>query len=246
MEREGRPAMLNLLYQLQLLDIEAKKIEEEQKNSGVGRELRDIKISFEQDKKEWLDGEEESKKLSAGIRNLNLSIEDLKAKAEKEKVAIYDGSIRNTRELSAKELQLANLEKNIETQVAEKESLQDRLSSLRQKSLELKEQMESKYTKFNSLKSSGREDRAKSEQRLEEINAKIADLRKNIPGNFLDWYDCNKEKFAGQPLAFLDSDHVCSGCHTTQPPVVAKRTAEGRIETFCEKCGRKLFILNNG
>jgi len=246
MEIEGRLAMLNLLYQLQLLDIEAKKIDEEQKSSGVGRELRDIKTSFEQDKKEWLNGEEKSKHLSCGIRDAELSIEELQAKAEKEKVTIYDGSIRNTRELSAKEQQLENLEKNIETQVAEKDSLQNKLSSLQQRNQELKEQMESKYTKFNSLKSSGREDRAKSEQRLEEINAKIADLRKNIPVKFLDWYERNKEKFTGQPLAFLDNDHVCSGCHTTQPPVVAKRTAEGKIDTFCEKCGRKLFILANG
>lgn len=238
--------MLNLLYQLQNLDVEAQKIEEEQKNSGIGRELREIKTSFEQDKKEWLDGEEESKHLSGDIRNITLSIGDLKAKAEKEKITIYDGSIRNTRELSAKEQQLATLEKNIESQIAEKESLQNKLSLLRQKGQELKEQMEAEYAKFNFLKSSSREERARAEQRLEEVNAQIVELRKNIPADSLDWYDRNKEKFAGQPLAFLDSEHVCSGCHTAVPPIVAKRTAEGRVETFCEKCGRKLFILAIG
>jgi len=238
--------MLNLLYQLQNLDVEAKKIDEEQKSSGINRELRDIKTSFEQDKKEWIDGEEGSKQLSATIRHITLSIEELKAKAEQEKVAIYDGSIRNTRELSAKEQQVAALEKNIDVQVAEKDSLQSKLFLLQKKSQDLKEQMESDYAKFNNLKKSGKEERLKSEQRQEVINTQIASLRKDIPDNLLNWYAQNKEKFSGTPLAFLNNDHVCSGCHTAVPPIVAKRTAEGKVDTFCEKCGRKLFILANG
>ena len=107
--------------------------------------------------------------------------------------------------------------------------------------LELKRQMAHDYEDFTRLKSQVQQLQAGAKQHREQLEQQRKELEATIPADELAWYESVKNKCGGTPVAMLNADHVCSGCHTIVPPITFKRTTLGQ-KTVCENCGRTLFV----
>ena len=232
--------MLKLLHQLQKLECEQKNIENEKKNSQEYRHLVELKTSFESNKAKWIHLSEEQivlKKLREGYAALLIELSD---KAADEKEAIYDGSTDSIKALSAREAQIASLEEKLNEIRLKDNSAASQLHRKSEESISLKAIIEEEYQQFQKIKSDYLQLNHQVEQRVTELDEQIKQLLPTISREELAWFEENKDRFAGSPVAYLDEHHVCDGCRTIATPIMYKRTVMGR-KTFCEKCGRALY-----
>ena len=233
--------MLKQLYQLQLIEMEEKKELDKQRQSAEFQQLRKVKADFAHQKENYLQLEQDLAALNEQLAVFPAQLAELEEKISAENAAIYDGSVVNTRELSARESQIAALtEKLHELQSLESLYMGERAQK-NATILELKRQMAHDYEDFTRLKSQVQQLQAEAKQHLEQLEQQRKELEATIPADELAWYESVKNKCGGTPVAMLNADHVCSGCHTIVPPITFKRTTLGQ-KTVCENCGRTLFV----
>ena len=163
------------------------------------------------------------------------------AKIEEEKAAIYDGSVVNVKELSAREAQVAALTEKLK----EMENLNELYLSEYEQKVEEKESSAARiaaaYDAFTQIKEDYQKLLVGWQEQTDGVKRQREELKATIAEDELAWYERMKNKCNGTPIAKLNSEHVCSGCFTIVPPITFKRTCLGQ-ETYCEKCGRILFV----
>jgi predicted nucleic acid-binding Zn-ribbon protein len=105
----------------------------------------------------------------------------------------------------------------------------------------LKQEVNAIYARFNQVK----EDFAGKQQSWQEQLADLATDKEAmisvLSAAEVSWFDSIKDKFNGSPVALLSEAQVCGGCYTIVPAITFKRTRLGQ-QTYCEKCGRTLFV----
>lgn len=233
--------MLKQLYQLQLIETKERHELEKQQKSNEFQQLRKVKADFTHQKDSYLQLEQEIAALDEQLASFPAQMAELEEKISAENAAIYDGSVVNAKELAAREAQIAALtEKLHELQSLESLYIGER-EQKKGAAGEIKKQMAHDYQEFNSLKVQVQQMQAEVKERLEEMEQQKKELEAAIPADELAWYESVKNKCGGTPVAMLNADHVCSGCHTIVPPITFKRTSMGQ-QTICENCGRTLFV----
>ena len=233
--------MLTLLYQLQELEVREAAIVAAQKNCPEYRQVRELKARFGQQKKELLRLQEQLSALQQQTQALPLDIAEISAKLERERAAVYDGSVANIREFNARQTQISALEEK-NTALAEELKLKQaefqrglrQAKKLQQSLEEQHQQLSQQYQQFEDLRQGWQSE-------LKELAAAQEAMRAQIASEELAWYEGQKPLFAGTPLAQLLGNQVCCGCHTMVTPILYKRTVQGE-RTRCEKCGRYLFV----
>ncbi len=232
--------MLKLLHQLQKLQGEQKAFEQEKRNSEEYRRMVAIKLDFDTDKQRWEQLVAERAELISSHKAYVATLEEIKEKTVQEQAAIYDGSTATVKALSAREAQLAALaekQNELETKIA---AALEKLQQVEKEAVTLKEKIEGEHQEFSQLKLAYQKIKQEYEQKEAEVADSIKRLMPTISSQDLAWFNDNKERFAGTPVAYLSQDHVCDGCRTIVTPVLYKRTVMGQ-QTYCEKCGRALF-----
>lgn len=233
--------MLKELFDLQNIELAEKAVLEEKKESREFKQLKALKSAFDLQKENYLRIEKELAALDSQLAVFPKQIEELEERLNRENKAIYDGSVSNLKELSARETQAAALGDKLK----ELQNLQDLYhSEYEQKCEEYEENkkhISENYQQFIEIKETFQKMQEAWEKELEDLAAKKQALIAGIPKNELLWFENVKDKCDGTPIAMLNAEHVCSGCHTIVPPITFKRTSLGQ-KTFCEKCGRTLFV----
>lgn len=235
---------MRTVYQLQTIELQEHAIEQERTSSQDYKDLHTIKASFDNKKQRYLHTGEEVKALQAKLASFIAEVAELEAKIAKENTAIYDGSVTSAKELSAREGQIATLEEKLAIFRREQQNCQNALAQTTQKQTELHAELAVLQKAFSEVKAryqAAQEDRA---QRLQVLGEQKTALLEAIDSKNLAWYQSRKAKFSGSPLAKLGADLVCGGCRTLVPPITYRRSLNGEA-TFCEKCGRSLFVLEN-
>lgn len=232
--------MLKLLHQLQRLECEQKNIENEKKNCQEFQRLVDLKKSFDENKEKWINISAEQLALKKSREEYAGLMKELSEKVTDEKAAIYDGSTDSVKALNAREAQIASLEEKLNQIRLKDNSSASQLHRKSEEANSLKAIIEDDYKQFQKIKDDYQQLNQRLEQRIAELEEQISHLLPSIPREELAWFEENKERFAGTPVAFLDENHVCDGCRTIVTPILYKRTVLGR-ETYCEKCGRALY-----
>ena len=233
--------MLKYIYRIQALEAAEKAIIAEKKNSMEYKDLRLIKRAFDQKKQQFL-------RLSQDLEQLNQRLSEfphqqklLADKLENEKKSLYDGSVINVKAMSARESQIRSLEE----QIIEIESLMStchaELKKKESASEQLKAELEDQYVLFRDIKTNYQQKEAVRQQKLDELAAEKVELVQYIDQSTLAWYEADKDRMNGSPVAVLNENHVCGGCHTMVTPIAFKRTQQ-KQKVICENCGRLLFI----
>jgi predicted nucleic acid-binding Zn-ribbon protein len=232
--------MLTLLYQLQELEVKEAAIVTAQKNCSEYRKVRELKAGFERQKKELLQLQEQLSALRRHNQTLPLDIAEISAKLERERSAVYDGSVANIREFNARQAQISALEEKNSALTTEQKLKQEEFQrglrqakKLQQELEEQHQQLSRQYHLYDDLRQGWQSELSALGEDKEAVRALIASAE-------LIWYEEQKPIFAGTPVARLNSNQVCCGCRTMVTPIVYKRTTQGE-RTRCEKCGRYLF-----
>lgn len=233
--------MLNLLFRLQQIEAEERAIAAERINSQEYKELRSIKAAFDVKKQQYSRLMNDLDSLAEEINGFPARLAEGRSRLEKERAAIYDGSVSSPKALAAREAQVKALEENLaELQALEAMHLGER-EQKRAVASQLEQEMEEQYHCFRDIKQSYQAAQDIRQQRLDALNAAKAELIPGIDAQSMQWFEEQRQRFGGTPVASLNEQHICSGCHTMVPPITYKRTMLGQ-RTFCEKCGRILFV----
>lgn len=233
--------MLNSLYRLQGLEEAEQALALEKTSSSQYRELRAIKAAFTAQKQQYLRLSDEVAALEEEAATAPARIAQQENRVREEQSAIYDGSVSSPKVLAARESQLAALQDELS---ALRKALSDSQTELRQKqeaAQRLKADMTEQHERFRGIKETFLAEQEVRDRRLEELAQAKAQLLQGIDPSALAWFQSQRAKFDGSPVAMLDDNHVCSGCHTMTTPITYKRTTQGQ-QTYCEKCGRRLFV----
>ena len=237
--------MLETLYKLQKLEAEEASLLAGQKNTEEYHRLRELKAEFERIKQALLQRQEQLTALREAMLNLPREAAEIAERLEKERSAIYDGSIVNIRELTARQSQISALEERSAAVTGELAQKQTELRQVVHKAKQLQQLMTDQHQQFTEQY---RQYEVYRENCQSELNALASDkeaLLSIVNEKDLAWYEAQKPLFAGLPVARLDDNHVCDGCRTMVTPALYKRTVLGE-STRCEKCGRYLFIAQAG
>ena len=235
---------MRLLYQLQNLEAAEKAILLERAASEEYQNLRKMKVNFEIKKEQYVRSSAEIKALEQQVADFSSEQSQLEQKLEQEKSALYDGSVTGTKSLSARESQIAALEKKIELLLEKKEYCQAEIDEKQGLQNLLGNELLTMQASFQTVKHAYQIAQADRDQRLQELQEAKDALLSQISEEKLRWYHANRDHFSGAPVAMLDAHQVCSGCRTIVPMVTYKRTLQGQ-RVFCEKCGRILFVTQN-
>ncbi|NLF79599.1 MAG: hypothetical protein GX572_00235 [Clostridia bacterium] len=233
--------MLKDLFALQCVELAERAVHDERAESAELQQLRQIKAALDGLKENLYHTEQEMSALSEQLADFPRQIKELEARLIKENQAIYDGSVVNLRELSAREAQAAALSEKLK----ELQNLQALYQGEQQQKdadcQKIKKSMAADYQRFIELKSVYQELERDWRRRLGELGRQRKKMAAAIEPQELQWYESVKCRCNGAPLAMLNEEHVCCGCHTIVPPITFKRTKLGQ-RTYCEKCGRTLFV----
>ncbi len=229
------------LFEYQQLEVAERGIIAERDTSHEFMEMRRIKSEFIVNKQRYLQLINDIAALTAMVKNFPQQLAMQQEKIEAEQSATYDGSVSSMKALSAREAQLAALEEKLAHLEEEKTLRKEELLQKQAEVTALKEIMDQQYQDFLAVKQLYLSEQSKREQLLSGLTVAKSDMEQRISAEELAWFNEQKERFQGSPLAKLDANHVCSGCHTMVTPICYKRVMQGMSST-CENCGRTLFI----
>jgi predicted nucleic acid-binding Zn-ribbon protein len=225
------------LYQLQLLDLELDK------NEKRLSEIREI-ISYSDDikkiEKDISTIESEKKTWQQKLNKISGEAQIVQEKTKKSEQSLYDGTIKNP-----KELQSVNIEID---------SLKKRLSILDEQQLEIMfsiEELDDQISiKKQSLESLLKEKNAQKEvllreiEDIEKLNNKLTIEKSPILTQIEDEFLCTYEKLRkskNKIAVSLIVDNACSMCGNGLPPMEVQKAKSNVDEIFCPVCKRFLY-----
>ncbi|MCR4963012.1 MAG: hypothetical protein K6B40_03940 [Firmicutes bacterium] len=232
--------MLKQLHQLQKLQNAQKHLEQEKLHSETYCQMTQIKAEYDADKCRWQELAAMRGELLQNRKEYAEALTETGDKLQKEQDAMYDGSTSTVKVLSAREAQMNALTEKMESLKAQDEEAVQHLQQIEEETAELKRKIEEECQSFEKLKVDYKGICQEYAQKEAEVAAQIDELLPAIDKEELAWFEANRQRFGGSPVAYLSPEHVCDGCHTIVTPVLYKRTVSGQ-RTFCEKCGRALF-----
>ncbi len=233
--------MLKLLYDLQAVESRKREIEAELDHSADRLKLHSLKQAFVETEAQYREQQETIAALEQESVELSGQLEEAQQKLIQEQEAIYDGSTNSLKALAAREEQTAALQEKIESFTARQAEiaadLEQRKELLTQEQAEMAEQ----YAQFKVAKAACLAAAQEQEQHIAALDEQLAALTEKTDAQDLDWYHAMQRRVGFTPIAVLDHNHICSGCHVMVTPAVYHRAAQGQT-VECENCGRMLFL----
>jgi predicted nucleic acid-binding Zn-ribbon protein len=225
------------LYQLQVLDTDIDKqnqrLKEIQKILEFNKDITIVKLKIDQ-------LELDLKNQNHSLKKISDEAQTIQNKISTSEQSLYDGSIKNP-----KELQSVN---------AEIESLKKRLSTLEEEQFEyliliesLEEKLEEQIKELNVLEQSKTQQALQFQSEIEVIQKEINRLNiekkpilSQIDEEFLKIYT-NLRKIKNKIAVSQIVDNACSMCGNSLPPMEVQRARGPIDDIFCPVCKRFLY-----
>jgi predicted nucleic acid-binding Zn-ribbon protein len=172
-------------------------------------------------------------------REFEAQLQDLDAKIKPMETRLYDGSVRNPKELT-------DLQK-------EMDSFKERRAKLDEQGLVLIESVEASTKSLETarseverLEAQSREDqaslnatKAKAESELSKLDGQRTQRTKGMDAGALGLYEQLRGSKQGRAVARVERG-ICQGCHVTLPTHLTQRLRVGREMVQCPRCERIL------
>ncbi len=225
------------LYQLQLLDLELDK------NDKRRSEITEI-ISFSDDVKKFeqiiSDLESEKKKWQAKLNKISDEAQTVQRKIKNSETSLYDGSIKNPKELQDVNIEIDSLKKRL--LVLDEQQLEMMFSIE-----ELENEIATQEKSLNAL----RKDKSTQKEilliEIEEIENSIKKITiekdpilTQIEDEFLNVYQ-KLRKTKNNIAVSMIVDNACSMCGNGLPPMEVQKARSSSDEVFCSVCKRFLY-----
>jgi hypothetical protein len=180
------------------------------------------------------------RQLNTKQKDLELQTETLKGKISSSEQKLYSGSIRNPKELSDRQAEVASLKRRLEE--TEEELLETMIAREEAEAAEetAREKLAQVEAEWEADQGGMVDERRKLRQRLESLEAAEAELVDQIPGDALQIYrDLRRTK--GKRAVVPVQGRTCTGCWTESPAALLKRSRPDEL-VFCDNCGRLLLL----
>jgi hypothetical protein len=226
------------LYRLQQLDTERdvkeRRLVEIEEALGNDRALREARHTLKR-------AQQRARTCQTKQRDLELEIESLSGKMSRSEKRLYGGKVRNPKELSDLQAEIASLKRRrrkleddlLEAMInrEEAETAQDEVAA---HLADVESNWETRQANLTA-------ERQNLQKRLEEIEGKRKSTVGHIDASTLNTYERVRERKGGQAVAFIRDD-VCSVCGVTVPPSLEWKLREGEL-IQCDSCGRILVSV---
>ncbi len=225
------------LYQLQLLDLELDK------NEKRLSEIREI-ISYSDDvnkiEKDISTIEAEKKTWQQKLNKISGEAQIVQEKTKKSEQSLYDGTIKNPKELQSVNIEIDSLKKRLS--VLDEQQLEIMFSIE-----ELDDQISNKKQSLESLlkeKNAQKEILLREIEDIEKLNNKLtiekSPILTQIEDEFLRTYE-KLRKSKNKIAVSLIVDNACSMCGNGLPPMEVQKAKSNVDEIFCPVCKRFLY-----
>jgi predicted nucleic acid-binding Zn-ribbon protein len=173
-------------------------------------------------------------------RELEASIADLNARIQPEERRLYDGSVRNPKELTA-------IQHELELLQSQRSQLEDRLLEVMEQFEEATGARAGAETRLAEARAVRAEELEHLHRRREELAARLAEARARrealaatIPPPQLRLYDEIRRR-RGQAVARIQGSS-CTGCRVTIPESVRRKAFDPASLAQCPNCERILYV----
>jgi predicted nucleic acid-binding Zn-ribbon protein len=228
---------LAILHEVQQADTELARLRDALAGLDTGDELA-AQIQEAQRELEGLLEQHRATEKDATDSELELkTLEEKKSKFERE---LYSGTVRNPRQLSDLQGEVAMLAREIgkvEDRILElMESLEGERSAIQQREAQIKDLEERLGTVRARYEDTG--DRLQHD--MAELETKRQERASHVRAQLLKRYEQIRTRQGNLGLVKLTGT-TCPGCRITLPSETVKGLKAGRQDLTCENCGRMLF-----
>src|SRR5579859_3780736 len=228
----------SLLYQLQILDLEISqrqtRLAEIDRTLGTNPEVVKATESLDAANKELNPWQVRS-------RDLDLEIQGIVQKAKAAEQSLYSGNIKNPKELSDLQNEIASLKRH-------QSQLEDELLEAMTRVEEGQATVGDAQQAFDAAQASWSGSQVDLLGEKNRLDAEVADLharRKEqaarIDPAALATYEALRPKKRGQAVALLEGDS-CKTCGVEQTSMIAQQVRQGNQIVLCASCGRILAL----
>lgn len=226
------------LYALQQLDLEldAHRAALER----IRAELEEPQ-AWRQAQEELREAEGEGAALERRRKDLEAEVLALEAKIQPLERKLYDGSIRNPKEL-------ADLERDVKSLKARHSALEDRVLELMEQGEALERLMAERRAHLRTLEGDWQRRRGevlKEQEReqkdLARLQGERAALIAHIEGTALALYESLRESRQGRAVTMVERG-TCQGCRIALPSTELQRARNAELLVQCSSCQRILYL----
>lgn len=225
------------LYQLQIIDTEIDKfrlrLAEIQKVMNFNDDIKAINIRIEQT-------EGNLKKLNHSLKKISDEAQTIQNKISSSEKSLYDGSVKNPKELQSITAEIGSLKKRFSTLDEEQ------FEFLMQIDVE-EEELAQQNSELSSLQQSKAVQNQQFQTEIHQIEKEISRLEiekkpilSQIDEDYLRIYQ-NLRKTKNKIAVSLIVDNACSMCGNSLPPMEVQRARSSTDDVFCPVCKRILY-----
>ena len=185
--------------------------------------------------------EERLAELKRSQRELEREVEDLQAKAAASEERLYGGTVKIPKELAGLQEQVANFKRRMKELddktldiMSEVETVQQQVSSKRQKLAEVEEEWQEEQASLS-------HERAELNSALASLEQKRKDLASKLDKASLELYQTLRRMRQGRAVAKVEQG-VCQGCRIALPMSELQRAKIGQELVQCSSCERILYL----
>jgi len=228
---------LAILYQVQQADTEIARLRQALAGLDDGAQLESEVAAAEAELAGLREEERTAEKESL---DRELELRALEEKRKRFQDQLYGGAIRNPRQLSDLQEEVAMLSREIrkvEDRMLElMEMLEDRRAQIHAREAGLKERQERLQAVRSKYETTG----GRLRQEIAELEAQRGGLAAQVSADLLKRYEQIRTR-QGDPALVRVTGNMCPGCRITLPSELLKALQAGRPNLSCESCRRLLF-----
>ena len=174
-------------------------------------------------------------------KELEWAVDEVRAHASQVEAKLYDGSVRNPKELSDLQADLLSLQgqtrKREDTLLGLLVELDDAESEMKQADTAYAET----HARWQAAQEELRTEKNRIEPEIQQLQVRRSDRSGAIDGAALSLYKLLRERRAGQAVAKVERG-MCQGCRITLPMSILQKARTALELVQCVSCERVLFV----
>lgn len=225
------------LFQLQKIDTRLDQISKRQ--IEISNMLSDH-TSLVQAENEYKSLKEHLDQLTENLSALEKANREKRVKIEQSEASLYSGSVKNPKELTDLQLEIASLRKNLLSIENEQLAIMLEIDTCQKEVLQSQDRVSAEQVKYAEQNSQSLGELSRLQSEISKINAeRVAILHQILPDHLLIYEKLRSSK-KGIAVAYID-EQSCSICGAELTPSDCQQAKLSQQMTFCPTCGRILY-----
>ena len=230
---------LRPLWEIQVLDLRRRSLENSLQGGNVAAELRALKMNIEENRALFNSLKEEYSQLKKELKKRELDTDELKGRVEEFGGKLYDGSITNPKEIQNSSKKFESLKDEVKRTEELTLMTMESLEEMRQRLEGLSTDLSVKALHFRQLHGTYLGNQQKIKKLLAQIPQAREKLLEKVEVGVWKKYVEMKKKLA-DPLAKVEKG-TCMGCRVGLSFHDLRTLKAGEDLHHCQNCGRMLF-----